>query len=390
MFDAVCAGHICIDLTPDIPARENGIADIFVGGKLTNVGGLKLSTGGSVSNTGIALNRLGLNTPLIGKIGDDMLGGAIRDKVMEKGGNADYLKTSPGEDSSYSIVLAIPGVDRIFLHNPGTNDTFGVDDIDFNLISNARLMHFGYPPLMKGFFQNNGDNLYEILRRAKDTGATTSLDMSLPDPSSESGKADWTSILTKCLPLTDIFMPSIEEIIFMLDRPKYAALKAKSSDILQNIEIDYISALGERIIAMGCKIVVLKCGTLGYYVKTASLPCLEQMGKALPNNAGEWADAELFSGIYKVTDFKSATGAGDTSIAGFLAAFLSGFKPEDAINLACATGAICVTSFGAVDAIIPLPQIMEKISAGWEKISVDYTDSKFKYDKKYDLYRTTH
>ena len=387
MFDAVCAGHICIDLTPDIPARENGIADIFVGGKLTNVGGLKFSTGGSVSNTGIALNRLGLNTPLVGKIGDDMLGRAIRDKVIEKGGNADYLKTSPGEDSSYSIVLAIPGVDRIFLHNPGTNDTFGVADIDFDLISNARLMHFGYPSLMKGFFQNNGSNLYELLHRAKETGATTSLDMSLPDPSSESGKADWPSILAKCLPLTDIFMPSIEEIIFMLDIQKYTALKAKNSDILKSIEIDYISELGERIIAMGCKVVVLKCGTLGYYVKTAPLPILEQMGRALPRNAGQWADVELFSGIYKVTDFKSATGAGDTSIAGFLAAFLNGFRPEEAINLACATGAFCVTSFGAVDAIVPLPQIMEKIHTGWEKMNVAYTGSKFEYDPEDDLYK---
>ncbi len=387
MFDAVCAGHICIDLTPDIPARENGIADIFVGGKLTNVGGLKLSTGGSVSNTGIALNRLGINTPLIGKIGDDMLGRAIKDMVMEQGGNADYLKMAPGEDSSYSIVLAIPGVDRIFLHNPGTNDTFGVDDIDFKLISNARLLHFGYPTLMKGFFTNNGVNLYKMLRRAKATGASTSLDMSLPDPSSESGKADWVSILTDCLPLTDIFMPSIEEIIFMIDRQKYADLKAKDSDILKNIQIDYISELGERIISMGCKIVVLKCGTLGYYVKTAALPQLEQMGRALPKNAVQWADRELFSGIYKVTDFKSATGAGDTSIAGFLAAFLGGFQPEEAINLACATGAICVTSFGAVDAVIPLDRIREKIDAGWEKLNVAYNGNKFKYDAAYALYK---
>ncbi len=387
MFDAVCAGHICIDLTPNIPARENGIADIFVGGKLTNVGDLKFSTGGSVSNTGIALNRLGINTPLIGKIGDDMLGRAIKDMVMAQGGNADYLKTAPGEGSSYSIVIAIPGVDRIFLHNPGTNDTFGVDDIDFELIADARLMHFGYPTLMKGFFQNNGVNLYEILRRAKAAGATTSLDMSLPDPSSESGKADWPAILADCLPLTDIFMPSIEEIIFMLDRPKYSELKSKNSDILKSIEIDYISDLGERIIGMGSKVAVLKCGTLGYYIKTAPLAKLKQMGRALPGNAGEWSDAELFSGIYKVTDFKSATGAGDTSIAGFLAAFLGGFTPAQAINLACATGAICVTSFGAVDAIIPLDRILDKIHAGWEKLPVAYDGSKFKYDPEDDLYK---
>ena len=119
MFDAISVGHICIDLTPDMPARQNGVTDIFVGGKLTNVGRMEFSTGGSVSNTGIALSRLGLKTPLVGKIGDDMLGGAIADLAQSQGGVIDNLITAPGESSSYSVVLAIPGVDRIFFAQPG-------------------------------------------------------------------------------------------------------------------------------------------------------------------------------------------------------------------------------------------------------------------------------
>lgn len=388
MFDAISVGHICIDLTPDMPARQNGVADIFVGGKLTNVGRMEFSTGGSVSNTGIALSRLGLKTPLVGKIGDDMLGGAIADLAQSQGGVIDNLITAPGESSSYSVVLAIPGVDRIFLHNPGTNDTFEVDDLDFSLVAQARLMHFGYPPLMKRMFESDGAELIRLFTLAKETGVSTSLDMALPDPSSESGKADWGSILSATLPQTDIFMPSIEEIIYMADRSKYDELKAKDSDILKNLDIDYISDLGGRILSMGCGIVVLKCGTLGYYVKTASADRLSKMGRAEPKNIQDWSDRELFSGIYKVENFKSATGAGDTSIAGFLAAFLRGHSPEVAINAACATGALCCTSYSAVEAIEPLANVLARIRTGWEKHPVSYAGNRFVYDDQNALYQS--
>ena len=274
------------------------------------------------------------------------------------------------------------------MHNPGTNDTFEVDDLDFSLVAQARLMHFGYPPLMKRMFESDGAELIRLFTLAKETGVSTSLDMALPDPSSESGKADWGSILSATLPQTDIFMPSIEEIIYMADRSKYDELKAKDSDILKNLDIDYISDLGGRILSMGCGIVVLKCGTLGYYVKTASADRLSKMGRAAPKNIQDWSDRELFSGIYKVENFKSATGAGDTSIAGFLAAFLRGHSPEVAINAACATGALCVTSYSAVEAIEPLANVLARIRAGWEKHPVSYAGNRFVYDDQNALYQS--
>ena len=46
--------------------------------------------------------------------------------------------------------------------------------------------------------------------KAKEAGATTSLDLSLSNPESPAGKADWPAILRKTLPYVDIFVPSIE------------------------------------------------------------------------------------------------------------------------------------------------------------------------------------
>ena len=34
--------------------------------------------------------------------------------------------------------MAAPNIDRIFLHNPGTNDTFGAEDLDAKTIEQLR------------------------------------------------------------------------------------------------------------------------------------------------------------------------------------------------------------------------------------------------------------
>ena len=41
------------------------------------------------------------------------------------------------------------GVDRVFLHDPGANDTFCAGDITEEMLDGIDHFHFGYPPLMK-------------------------------------------------------------------------------------------------------------------------------------------------------------------------------------------------------------------------------------------------
>ena len=80
--DIVAAGHICIDIIPGITGvTPEQWGQLFQPGKLVSVGALTFSTGGPVSNTGLSLHRLGMNTRLMGKVGDDLLGGALRQLV---------------------------------------------------------------------------------------------------------------------------------------------------------------------------------------------------------------------------------------------------------------------------------------------------------------------
>jgi sugar/nucleoside kinase (ribokinase family) len=371
---AVVVGHICIDITPQFPkiAYKN-IPEILAPGKLINMDNVDISTGGAVANTGLAMKLLGIDTKLMGKVGNDEFGSLILHNI-EKYGNTESMIVSNESNTSYSIVLAIPGIDRIFLHHPGANDTFTYHDMDWEAVKATSLFHFGYPPLMKKLYENKGDELVRIFKRAKELGVVTSLDMAAMDEGSEAGKADWCQILKRLLPFVDFFVPSIQELGFMLDGSLYEMwlTRAKGKDITEVITFDEIKMLGDRVLQFGAKLVLIKCGALGIYYHTSNMndmsPICEQLGLTVT----EWADKEGFEVSYVPKEVVSGTGAGDTSIAAFLAAVLYGESLSEALNLSVAMGACCVETYDALSGIKPFDELKEKIQKGWKK-----NDSKF-------------
>ena len=130
--DIVVAGHTCIDIIPTFepsqasPGGEQAHLETFlIPGKLVNVGAAVLSTGGAVSNTGLALHRLGIAVRLVGKLGDDLFGQAILQLFRKNDERlAEGMIIAPGDASSYTVVINPPGVDRVFLHCPGANDSW--------------------------------------------------------------------------------------------------------------------------------------------------------------------------------------------------------------------------------------------------------------------------
>jgi len=196
--DIVVAGHICLDISPEFPGLQNQSIDtLFRPGRLINMAGVSISDGGPVANTGFALARLGLNVLPMAGVGNDDFGSLISAIVQRETGR-DIVRRDDIA-SSYSVILSPPGIDRIILHHPAGNDEFSSRDIDFAEVANAGYFHFGYPPLMKGIFADDGEELKRIYQKAKAVGAITSLDMSLPDVDSDSGKLDWaTSSRRRC------------------------------------------------------------------------------------------------------------------------------------------------------------------------------------------------
>ncbi len=382
-YDSIVAGHLCLDITPTIPnlgARSFG--GLLVPGKLVNVGNCTLSTGGAVSNTGIALAILGQDVALMGKVGNDGFGEVVRQKMAEYG-LADSIITVEGEETSYTIVLAPPGIDRAFLHNPGANDSYCADDIPYDDLVQARHFHFGYPTLMRRIFLDDGKQLVKIFKRVKQEGLTTSLDMTLPDPQSESGMIDWRALLTNVLPYVDIFVPSIEETLFCLHKDKFLDLRAQASsqgtDSINLIQPGTYSQLSAELIQMGVGIVTLKAGHRGFYARSSGRDRLMQFGRMPVPDLDSWSNRELWAPTYHADTIVSATGAGDCAIAGFLASFSRGECIEDALLHATMCGTQNIMTADALSGLKPLDQT-RKLIHSWEKDEVGITDSKWTRD----------
>ena len=334
------AGHVCFDMIPKFANTGSiQIQDVLTPGKLINVGDCQMTTGGSVANTGIAFKKLGGKVCFCAQIGDDTIGNLTSD-FLSKNGSIESIKTVKNQSSSYSIVLAPPNIDRIFVHNPGTNNFFSPDDLNTDLIQQCKHFHFGYPPLMQNMYRNDGHELKRVFQIAKAAGAITSCDMSLPDQMSESGEAPWHKILENILPHIDIFLPSVDEIFFMLEQDDYLKMKEEKQDaeLIEFLTVDDYSRLAGKILAMGTKMTSLKAGYRGFYFKTGTKKILNSFFENSPHNIDRWANRELWCPAFELLQTASATGSGDSSIAGFLSAFMHGYSLEMCLKYACIAG----------------------------------------------------
>ncbi|RME79000.1 MAG: carbohydrate kinase family protein [Chloroflexi bacterium] len=391
-FDAVIAGHLCLDIIPDLSAvSPDRFPTLFQPGQLREIGPATCSTGGAVSNTGLALHILGVPVRLMGKIGDDAFGQVVRRIIDAYDPRLrDGMAVDPQASTSYTLVISPPGIDRLFLHCPGANDTFTAADIRYDLLERARLFHFGYPPLMRQMYRRNGDQLVAVFRQAKATGITTSLDMSLPDPSSPSGQADWPAILRRVLPFVDIFLPSIEEILFMLRPNDYRRMVAQagSGGILPLVTPGLLTSLGRELLELGVKIAGLKLGDRGFYLCTAGQDALASLGRAGPADLAAWAGRELWAACFQVR-VAGATGAGDATIAGFLTAFLRGLPPEEAVTAATAVGACSVEAPDALSGLRPWEDTLDRVRRGWPRRPLTVNAPGWWFNPAYRIWQKT-
>lgn len=390
--EVVVAGHICLDVIPLFGERESAASVTLAPGTLTTVGPAITATGGPVSNTGLALHRLGIPTKLMGKVGDDLFGHAILDLLRESDpALAEGMIVEAGETTSYSIVVSPPGIDRFFLHSPGANNTFCADDVDMGELSEARLFHFGYPPLMRRMYANEGAELAALMARVKAAGVTTSLDMAYPDPDSEAGRADWTAILRRVLPHVDVFLPSLDEILFMLDRPRFDRLHREApGELAAHADGALLGEIAGQLIEMGVALAVLKLGNQGLYIRTTGSPArLQAMGRCAPRKLDGWLSRELLSPCFK-TKVVGTTGAGDSTIAGFLAGLLKGLPIEQVMTGAVAVGAFNVESADATSGIRDWRTVQARLRAGWERLPVSLNLPGWQWDDEPGIWISPH
>jgi len=387
-FDIMVAGHLCLDIIPrfyDTGARK--IEEIMRPGKLVNVAEATISTGGPVSNTGINMRSLGNRVCFCARVGDDVLG-KLTVGILKKSGNAEGVSVVPGAASSYTIVVAPPNIDRVFLHSPATNDLFCSDDLSPELISRCRHFHFGYPPVMNRMFENEGAELRRVFEIAKEAGATTSCDMTLPDPGSASGKAPWRKILESILPYIDIFLPSIEESFYMLKPEEFLRMKAEheDADLIDFLTPRDYSDIADELLALGARMTSLKAGHRGFYMKTGPKDNFEGMGAAKPGDYDNWSNRELWAPAFKAETFGSATGSGDSAIAGFLTAFLRGLTIEETVRCAVCCGLQNVKVLDAVSGITSWEDTAKMLRDDLPTIDAEVNADGWKWSREFGLW----
>lgn len=106
---------------------------------------------------------------------------------------------------------------------------------------------------------------------------------------------------------------------------------------------------------------------------------LASMGTALPGDLDNWENRELHEESFHVPNVAAATGSGDSSIAGFLSAYLKGKSIEESIRIACAVGGQNVQVFDSISGIKTWEETIAMIP-DWQKNKLLVTGDYWRYD----------
>src|ERR1700722_7601972 len=163
---------------------------------------IEVLPGGAVANTGLALARLGVPVSACGAGGGENLGKIVKDSI---GGWAarDAVTVLPSRRTTVSVVAVSEDGDRCFLSAAGACDQFTLtpEQVENEIALGSRAFHIGYAMILPSL---DGEPLKQVMRRASQLGALTSLDVTYFD-----GRP-WPDLLD-LMPEIDVFCPSLLE-----------------------------------------------------------------------------------------------------------------------------------------------------------------------------------
>ena len=306
MKKIACLGIIVADII------VKSVDDYPKSGELKRVESITLHNGGNAMTAAINLKKLGIDTYIVGKIGNDFFGKYLTDCFNKYEIDTVGLKIDRNVQTSASVALIDKKTgERSFLHCAGSDAEFCIDDINFDVIEDADIVFVTGSFLLDKF---DGIQTAEFLKRCKEMGKTTFLDVCWD------AKGNWGKLLNMSMPYIDWFMPSIDEAV----------------KISGETDTDKISAV---FFEKGIKNVVIKMGGDGCYLRQRN----DLSGKQF----------SAVNGVIPV----DTTGAGDSFCSGFLAAYARGQSPHKCIRFANAAGAACVSAVGATPGIKSYEQI---------------------------------
>jgi sugar/nucleoside kinase (ribokinase family) len=306
-LDMVSLGLACADVmvrpVDEPPAK----------GRVNLVPVLEIHLGGLAGVTAAVFARLGGSAAFIGRLGDDRFADFLHQQLADNGVMLDGLIRAPrgsGEGSSATVVLIDSEGERTFLHQTGAARGLTEADVDFDLVSKARLLHWGGPGVTPSL---DGEPIGRVLKRARELGLQTSMDTCYD------GEGLWAKRIEHALPHLDIVMSSLEEARMCTGQHEPEDIAAWYHD-------------------HGPSVVVVKLGPDGLLASDGD----ETL--RVPSHRVEVVDT---------------TGAGDASCGGFLYAWLQGWGLGRCARVANAVGALTVQHMGGSEGVASLDEVLE-------------------------------
>lgn len=289
--ELTCVGLTLLDIL------GKGIEKIPEPGKTAIIEKIRITAAGTAAGTAVIAAKLGLNTALIGSIGNDDMGNILEQMLQINGIDTAYLQKSTQMPTSATILAVDKAGARPNFHAIGATILLEIDDDAKKRITRSRFVHWGGVGTMPKLDKGKGA---EILKEAKNNGAVITCDFISPTPNSLKG-------LKLLLPFIYYFIPSFEEAM-VVSQTKTPEETAKF------------------FINLGAGACILKMGAQG------SLLVTREKQKSIP--------------AFEV-DAYDTTGCGDAYCAGFIAALAKGWNVEKSCRFASATAALVATGLGS-------------------------------------------
>lgn len=239
MIDVVALGEILIDFAT-IAADSDGYPT------------MKAHAGGAPANFLATLSKYGVKTAFLGKVGDDAFGRMLLTTIKKTGIETKGIKIDPNYFTTLAFVTYDESGDRSFsfARKPGADTQITFEELDLDLINDAKIFHFGTLSLTD---EPSRSATYRAVAYAKENGKLVTYDPNLRKPLWNDMENCKKQLLWGC-GNADVIKISDEEVEFLFD-----CSPENGADILLN---EY-----------GVSLVMVTLGPKGAYLKNKNASC---------------------------------------------------------------------------------------------------------------------
>ncbi len=279
-------------------------------GETIQGGDLATIPGGKGANQAVAAARLGAHVAMMGRVGTDAFGSTLIQNLEQNHVDASRLLRDDTAATGTAIIIVDSNGQNSIVLSPGANGKVIPADIEPASFSRASLL------LLQ--FEIPIETVVHSARLAKEKGLRVLLNPAPARPVPE-----------ELLRLIDLLLPNETELSLLTGKPVG--------------DLASVEAAARSLVSRGARNVIVTLGENGALIVNG------EGAKHIPSFRVQVVDT---------------TAAGDAFIGGLAVALLNGRTLEDAVQYACACGALAVTRFGAQPSLPTAEEVENLIRRG--------------------------